>query len=125
MLFYWMIWIKLGWDDAHTFSVREIDLWLLLVISLLCFPFHHINPFSFGIITLFLVVCVLTEIMGSADRDVLLIMLLTRSFHEWCFILLIASSLALIHALFNQRTMIPFLFFLSLGHFLNFYLKTL
>jgi hypothetical protein len=125
MLFYWMIWIKLGWDDAHTFSVREIDLWLLLIISLLCFPIHPINPYTFGLITLFLVTIVLTEKMGSADRDVLLIMLLTRSFHEWCLILLISSCLSLIHALFTQRKVIPFLFFLSLGHFLNFCLKML
>lgn len=125
MLFYWMIWIKLGWDDAHTFSVREIDLWILLVISLLCFPIHRINLFNFGIITLFLMFFVFTEMMGAADRDVLLIMLLTRSFHEWSLILLIASLLALIHSLFTRKSMIPFLFFLSLGHFLNFCLKTL
>ena len=125
MLFYWMIWIKLGWDDAQTFCVREIDLWILLAISLLCFPIHRINLFSFGLITLFLIFFVFTEMMGAADRDVLLIMLLTRPFHEWCSILLIASSLALIHALFNQKSMIPFLFFLGLGHFLNFCLKTL
>ena len=125
MLFYAMIWIKLGWDDAQTFSVREIDLWILLAFSLLSLPINRINLISFGISTLFLMFFVFTEMIGSADRDALLIMLLTRSFHEWCLILLIASSLALIHALFTQRSMIPFLFFLSLGHFLNFCFKML
>lgn len=31
MLFYAMIWIKLGWDDAQTFSVREIDLGSIII----------------------------------------------------------------------------------------------
>jgi len=97
----------------------------LVFVKLIYFPIHRLNLFIFGIITLFLMFFVFTEMMGAADRDVLLIMLLTRPFHEWCSILLIASSLALIHALFTHKSRIPFLFFLGLGHFLNFCLKML
>lgn len=125
MLFYGMIWIKLGWDDAQTYSVHEIDLWILLSISIILFPIYAVNLFYYALIAMFLVLLVLKEMMGSADRDVLLMMLITRSFHTWCMILLLASALALVHALFTKKNKIPFLFFLSLGHLLIFILDIL
>jgi len=125
MLFYWMIWIKLGWDDARTFSVREIDLWILLSISIFLYPIYAVNLFYYAMISLFLVMLVLKEMIGSADRDVLLIILITRSFHTWCMILMLASVLALVHALFTKKNKVPFLFFLSLGHLLIFLLDVM
>jgi hypothetical protein len=125
MLFYCLIWLKLGWDDAHYFSVKEIDLWILFGVSLLCHPRVNISLLTYSVITVFLIMFVLTGLMGSADRDVLLIMLLTQSFQEWLIIIFIASCFALIHALIKQKKVVPFLFFIGLGHLLNFCLKTL
>jgi hypothetical protein len=125
VLFYWMIWIKLGWDDAHTFSVREIDLWCFLGISILLNQRYRINLIFFIVISFFLILFVLSNMIGSADRDVLMIMLLTHSLHDWIMIIFLASSLALIHVIFRQKKVVPFLFFMCLGHFLNFCLKTL
>jgi hypothetical protein len=125
MLFYWMIWIKLGWDDAHTFSVLEIDLWIFLGISILLNQGFRINLINFILISIFLMLLVFKNMIGSADRDVLMIMLITQSLYDWLAIIFIASSLGLVHAIFKQKKVVPFLFFICLGHFLNFCLKTL
>lgn len=125
MLFYWMIWIKLGWDDAQSFSVREIDLWILLGISLLCNPVLSVNLLIYSFITIILMILVLVGMMGSADRDVLLMMLLTQSFRSWLMILWFASCLALLYVFIKQKKAVPFLFFIGLGHIISFCLETL
>jgi len=125
MLFYWMIWIKLGWDDAQSFSVCEIDLWCFLGISILINQGFKINLINFSITLIFLILLVLRNMIGSADRDVLMIMLLTHSIHDWLMIVFLSSLLALIHVIIKKKKVVPFLFFMCLGHFLNFCLKTL
>jgi hypothetical protein len=123
MLFYWLLLFKMGLDDAKTFHVSAYDCWGFLILSL--FQLQKVEVLSFLIMTLTLCFLVLLQYCGNGDRDCLVILLLTQSFHSWTMMIFFASFFALIYALTKQKSKIPFIFFLSLGHFLNFCLKTL
>jgi hypothetical protein len=123
MLFYTLLLFKMGLDDAYTFHVKALDCWGLLILSL--FQVHRVELVSFIVIALMLCILVNLRLFGNGDRDCLIIMLLNQSFSSWTTMILISSILALIYAFFKQKRTLPFIFFLSVGHFLNFCLKTL
>lgn len=115
MLFFILILLKLGFDDARFLHVFESDLWLLLgcALPMLNLDFHH------GVIIIYTSIClqlgVHYELCGNGDRDVLLIMLLVYPIHQWLMIILVSSSLALLHVAITHKRLIPFIFMLSLG----------
>lgn len=125
MLLFTLMMFKLGFDDARFFCVAESDLWLCFFIALLLS-----QSFNQSIILWLVILCTLQlgvwfKWCGNGDRDILIILLFIQSYDSWTITLLIASGLSMIHGLIKQKKKIPFIFFLSLGHFLNFCLKTL
>jgi hypothetical protein len=123
MLFYSLLLFKMGIDDAKTFHVHAIDCWGLLGLSL--FQLHRVEMISFLIITFVLCLLVILKYCGNGDRDCLVIMMLSQTFHSWILMVMFATLLSLFYALLKRKNKLPFIFFLSLGHFLNFCLKTL
>lgn len=123
MLLLCLLLIKMGINDALTFHVSAYDCYGLLLLSL--FHLQKVEIISFLVVTTILCLLVYFQQLGNGDRDCLIILMLVQSFHMWIIMILFSSILALFYALIKHKTKIPFIFFLSLGHFLNFYLKTL
>ena len=125
MLFSWIILGKMAYSDAQTLHVNELDLWIYC--GLCCFHLNYYSSFLivFLILSCGLIFSVVQGYLGSADRDCIMIMMLVFPYQELLRILLFASLLGLFYAYTRQKKMIPYLFFIVLGHFLNFCLKVL
>jgi hypothetical protein len=107
--------LYLSYRDIKTYHLNDLQIIVLFLITLLTNNFQFSFIFLIVLVTAITVAILYENYIGTADLKI--ISILTLTYHEnMIFILLVASSIAIITILFSKNCdYLPFIPFITLG----------